>query len=302
LVKIYGMPPVPDFLKPLETILCPFPYEAVAEAIERKEEAIPHLLVALEWAADLPDPEEMDPTYMLHLYAIYLLSQFREVRAYPLVDRLLRRPDCEALTGDLIPESGSRILASLCGGDVAPLKALTEDQNLDEMIRSCGVEAMAVLYAKGVLSREEFSGYLGELFASRLEREPSFVWDSLVGIAADLRLVEHLPAIELAFEEGLAVPLVEPLEEVKKEIVLPADAPSRVTTPTYEFIDDAIAELEWWDCFDLESYGDENLESPNFEDEGRGETIVRDAPKIGRNEQCPCGSGKKYKNCCGKLG
>lgn len=29
-------------------------------------------------------------------------------------------------------------------------------------------------------------------------------------------------------------------------------------------------------------------------------TIVRDNPKIGRNEPCPCGSGKKYKHCCGK--
>jgi len=27
-------------------------------------------------------------------------------------------------------------------------------------------------------------------------------------------------------------------------------------------------------------------------------TIVRKAKKIGRNEQCPCGSGKKYKRCC----
>jgi len=26
----------------------------------------------------------------------------------------------------------------------------------------------------------------------------------------------------------------------------------------------------------------------------------RDAPKTGRNEPCPCGSGKKYKKCCGK--
>ena len=25
---------------------------------------------------------------------------------------------------------------------------------------------------------------------------------------------------------------------------------------------------------------------------------VRTTPKIGRNEICPCGSGKKYKNCC----
>jgi preprotein translocase subunit SecA len=28
-------------------------------------------------------------------------------------------------------------------------------------------------------------------------------------------------------------------------------------------------------------------------------TIVRDAPKVGRNDPCPCGSGKKYKKCCG---
>ena len=27
-------------------------------------------------------------------------------------------------------------------------------------------------------------------------------------------------------------------------------------------------------------------------------TIVRDTPKVGRNELCPCGSGKKYKKCC----
>ncbi|MBQ0794336.1 MAG: preprotein translocase subunit SecA [Zhongshania sp.] len=31
------------------------------------------------------------------------------------------------------------------------------------------------------------------------------------------------------------------------------------------------------------------------------ETFVRDAPKVGRNEACPCGSGKKYKQCHGKL-
>ncbi len=29
-------------------------------------------------------------------------------------------------------------------------------------------------------------------------------------------------------------------------------------------------------------------------------TVVRSQPKIGRNEPCPCGSGKKYKKCCGQ--
>ena len=36
------------------------------------------------------------------------------------------------------------------------------------------------------------------------------------------------------------------------------------------------------------------------EREKKPETVRRDAPKIGRNDPCPCGSGKKYKNCCGK--
>lgn len=29
-------------------------------------------------------------------------------------------------------------------------------------------------------------------------------------------------------------------------------------------------------------------------------TIVRASPKVGRNDPCPCGSGRKYKQCCGK--
>jgi preprotein translocase subunit SecA len=28
---------------------------------------------------------------------------------------------------------------------------------------------------------------------------------------------------------------------------------------------------------------------------------LRAGPKVGRNDPCPCGSGKKYKNCCGAL-
>ncbi|MFQ5592135.1 MAG: SEC-C metal-binding domain-containing protein, partial [Phycisphaerae bacterium] len=34
--------------------------------------------------------------------------------------------------------------------------------------------------------------------------------------------------------------------------------------------------------------------------EGKVETIRRKTPKVGRNEPCPCGSGKKYKNCHGQ--
>ncbi|MCM8817934.1 MAG: SEC-C metal-binding domain-containing protein [Candidatus Omnitrophica bacterium] len=33
---------------------------------------------------------------------------------------------------------------------------------------------------------------------------------------------------------------------------------------------------------------------------GKKEQIPLQKQKIGRNQPCPCGSGKKYKHCCGK--
>ncbi|HKS09198.1 MAG TPA: preprotein translocase subunit SecA [Pyrinomonadaceae bacterium] len=39
--------------------------------------------------------------------------------------------------------------------------------------------------------------------------------------------------------------------------------------------------------------------APAGEEAGKTKTVVRDQPKVGRNELCPCGSGKKYKKCHG---
>jgi preprotein translocase subunit SecA len=43
----------------------------------------------------------------------------------------------------------------------------------------------------------------------------------------------------------------------------------------------------------------ENLTASTSDDEEETHTVVK-GDKIGRNDTCPCGSGKKYKNCCGK--
>jgi SEC-C motif-containing protein len=31
----------------------------------------------------------------------------------------------------------------------------------------------------------------------------------------------------------------------------------------------------------------------------KAKPVVREAPRVGRNDPCPCGSGKKFKRCCG---
>ena len=44
----------------------------------------------------------------------------------------------------------------------------------------------------------------------------------------------------------------------------------------------------------------EGESNPQNASENKPQPIKNDGPKVGRNDPCPCGSGKKYKNCCGK--
>jgi len=48
-----------------------------------------------------------------------------------------------------------------------------------------------------------------------------------------------------------------------------------------------------------EEYENEELIHEDEGDDSFSGTVVRDNPKIQRNDPCPCGSGKKYKKCCG---
>jgi preprotein translocase subunit SecA len=45
----------------------------------------------------------------------------------------------------------------------------------------------------------------------------------------------------------------------------------------------------------------DTMASTEDENPGNEEPFKRKAPKVGRNDPCTCGSGKKYKQCCGKL-
>lgn len=74
-------------------------------------------------------------------------------------------------------------------------------------------------------------------------------------------------------------------------------------------LDDAIGELRQWACYvkpaaplkvlSESAYADENEENELLEWTPRVVKEQAVSQKVGRNEPCPCGSGKKYKKCCG---
>jgi len=53
--------------------------------------------------------------------------------------------------------------------------------------------------------------------------------------------------------------------------------------------------LRGWACFDEDFYYEDDMEDVVI----NTQTVVKEF-KTGRNDPCPCGSGKKYKKCCGK--
>jgi len=73
--------------------------------------------------------------------------------------------------------------------------------------------------------------------------------------------------------------------------------------------DDSEGIVEFTARYEQAGLRDEHREVANFVkkdgkwlyDEGKvaTATVVRAEPKVGRNDPCPCGSGKKYKKCCG---
>ena len=58
---------------------------------------------------------------------------------------------------------------------------------------------------------------------------------------------------------------------------------------------DWLYELPEW-----EAIYDEDTRKALYKEQKRSTTVVNEEAKVYPNDPCPCGSGKKYKKCCGK--
>ena len=272
---------ISQILQQLERATGWFPRMAVETAIARREEIVPALLGILENTVANAEQVAAQPDYMAHLYAMLLLAQFREVSACPLVERLAALPEdvLEELCGDFVTEDLSRVLASVCGGDTEGIRRLIGNREADPPGRAAGIDSLVILVAAGQKSRDEVAGYFAELYRGGLEREPSFVWDALVTASADLCCAELLEDIAQVYRDGLADPEFLTLKEVQDAIAQGPDAlrEELEENPHFTLVNDVVREMSSWACFHDKRSG---------------------ARKVGRNDECPCGSGKKYKKCC----
>lgn len=298
-----------EVLKALSRFTPKYPTEAVEAAMGMQERITPELLRILEDTVTRAEEivaNDPDEEYFAHMYALFLLAQFRETPAYPLVVRIARLGESllESLVGESVTEDLFRILASVCDGDLDPVKALIEDPALYEYARVAALDSLSVLLIEEAVSRDEVMAYYKSLFAGKLERKQSMVWDSLAYNSVKLYPEEVAEDIMTAYAEGLVDSGFMNPRDVERALKKGKEAVlQQFAERANGYIKNTVDEMEWWACFsepERSAPAQKTPAAPPRVSSPRSylDQTIRQAPKIGRNDPCPCGSGKKYKKCC----
>ena len=312
---------VAEILSELDRNHTQVPRLALEEAAAHRDELTPRLLAVLEDVANDPEPFLNDPNRNIHAYAMYLLAQFQEPRAYPLLVKIFSAPG-EApfnLAGDVVVQDLDNILASVSDGDPSGMMELVENEKANGYVRDAALDGLVTLVVCGRRSREEIMAYFQRPFQI-LERKPSEVWDGLANACADLCPREVKEDLARAYDEGLVDSMCVCWEDIEKALNWDPATAVKEARRNHRLIANTADAIGWWSCFHdyqskakgasagIETEGDlvdleDDAASP-FPPLGRDplipEPYQRTEPKVGRNEPCPCGSGKKYKKCCGR--
>ncbi len=279
------------------------PKEALRDAAERREEIVPVFLREVdEYLAS--DAEARDEFGLPLFFIFHLLGDWREKKAYRPLARLLRceSKEMDGLLGDCITETTHRVMAAVFDGDPQPLYDVILDAKADEYIRSRMCEALAMAVLRGELDRKEAARFLRDGFMNLEPQAECYVWQGWQRAISMLGLEEFKGLVKKAFDRGfideqwLGFNHFE--EDLKRGIENPGE-PRWPDDKQYTLFGDTIEEMSTWYGFS-EKYK-EDQDRRRQAREGRSshsQSALNLYKNVGRNDPCPCGSGKKFKKCC----
>jgi len=283
------------------------PVEAIRAASADRARAAPIFVHAIEQFVS-PDGDRTAKDSLFFIF--HLLGEWREKSAYRPLAQLLRcsRDDVDEILGGAITDTTHRVMAAVFDGDPGPLYDVILDPQADESIRSRMLEAIAMVTLRGEMPRSEAARFLRACY-SELEQDECFVWHGWQSTIALLGLVELKPLVEQAFARGFISIGWLGFEHFEQDLRQGIDDPAalvRQSDGEYDLFGDTIEELSTWYCFRPEEVRRKEAEVRRREREkvhqntvlwGAG-TAVNRYRNVGRNDPCPCGSGRKFKKCC----
>jgi hypothetical protein len=262
------------------------PVEALQWALDHWDEASPRFLQMLE--AYTEGSDETDVTADAMFFIIHLFGDRGDQRAYRTLCRLMLDEDrlIAALGDAAAVETLKGVVIKCFDGDAAPLREVIESTAAESITRGEALLALAWVARDGRWPEQEFRDYLRFLLAEMQPREADFVWYSWVVVAAILGYQEFLEASKKLIEDGLVPEDWLTLEDLP-DLIATGDATGKqgLLAEEVEPFDDVIGSLADWPWPD------------DYEDAAAPEPYVNPLRHIGRNDPCPCGSGKKFKNC-----
>jgi hypothetical protein len=278
------------------------PAIAIGVCTARIEEAEPALLAALEKASRGETLSE--PDWRLFFRGLHVLGGSRRPRAFAPLMRMLRRPtdEIDALIGDVATETLPRIVAGVFDGDAASLLSAIEDIGIDEFVRGSLLGAATFLAWDGRIDRADMTAFLQRFFDRPCAEPGDHCWVAWVEAVA---LLDEHALVEKA-REAFRTNRVEPMSMSVKHFeamlaeakAAPNDA-GRFEKANLGYISDTLAELERWPLSDAGGSFRDIVDEQDWEsDMFRTTPAVNPYRGVGRNDPCPCGSGKKFKKCC----
>ena len=274
------------------------PIEAIRAATADREAVAPLLREAIERCEPNSEIEENGL-----FIAFHLLGQWQEKSAYRPLARFLRRPDVESILGDATTETSPRVMAAVFDGDPGSIYDIINDVDADEFVRSSMFDALVILALRGELDRAEVAEFLKSRSSDLQPQDQSAVWEGWQGAVALLGLAELEPLVRSAFQRGFIDETMLNFEDFEGDLERAcAGQPLQPWRGEFEPFGDVVEELSDWAGFQPKEERGEAAEDWR-PDAWPGMPAHNPFRNVGRNDPCPCGSGKKFKKCClGKPG
>lgn len=313
-------------IRELDAGIDELPEVALRQCQRHSELVTPRLIETIEEATRL-GKEGTVREGNAHFFALLLLTEFRAKQALPAILEAMALPEpvLGELFGDAITENFKRTLAVLGEDHPDLIESMLGSRELDDYVRWAAAGALGLLVRDEKLSRDDGVARLMRQLRAAVESRDE--WEATIVTCEVGRLnpLEFQDEIKSVFDQGLVDERMIDWECFVAHDLHP-DKPGvccglEDERPTA--IADSVEELRPWyassderhpqagepsmrELLDFEREGDRLLDG-SFKDEFKSllpaptadfATIRNEDRHVGRNDPCPCGSGKKYKKCC----
>ena len=277
----------------------PIPYDALREALKLGTAAVPTLMAMLEHTIRLERILPSDPAPWSANFILLLLGEIGSPRLIEAIHRLyccypeFANPFGDYTTEELPPSLVNALNAAAKEGSLdealSHLETFLADESCEVAARWSVAAALREAVLKGHAPPEKVKDIARRWFEQAPAVPSSALRYKMCDLCVSFGWESFRPEVERAFEEGWICIMAEDKEEML----------ARFGQGTIYKIPeiDTIKSIQRSVKIEAEQRLKREQHRTNWRESAR-KPAAKAGPKTGRNEICPCGSGKKFKKCC----